>query len=70
MTRIEFVIPVQSQVKLSVYDITGRQVAVIVNQEMASGSYTFDFIGRDLSSGVYFYRLEAGEFRDVKRTLC
>jgi glycosidase len=47
------------RVNLSVYDVLGREVAVLVNEEKAPGTYTVQFDGRPLSSGVYFYRLTA-----------
>jgi hypothetical protein len=52
---------------LKVYDLLGREVAVLVNDQMQPGNYTVTFDASRLSSGVYFYRLEAGNFSDVKR---
>lgn len=68
-TKIEFAIPSQTLVRLSVYDITGRQVALLVNEIKQAGNYLMEFSGENLSSGVYFYKMEAGEFRQVKRML-
>lgn len=68
-TAIKFSIPVKLTVKLRVYDITGREVATLVNKELTSGAYEFLFDGSQLSSGVYFYKLEAGEFIDTKKMI-
>jgi len=67
VTKINFAIPKQSQVLLKVYDILGREVAVLVNDVKTPGYYSVDFDGTNLSSGVYFYRIEAGSFKDVKK---
>ena len=56
-------------VRLSVYDILGREMAVLVNERKAPGSYEVTFDGSGLSSGVYFYRLQMGEFVATKRLL-
>jgi hypothetical protein len=49
-----------SQVRLTVYDVLGRQVAVLVNGVQAPGSYTVRFDATGLASGIYVYRLQAG----------
>ncbi len=54
-------------VSLKVYDITGKEVAVLVNQEMSAGVYNVDFDASNLSSGTYFYSMETAGFRDVKK---
>ena len=54
-------------VKLVVYDMLGREVAVLVNDQQSAGRYSIPFEGDDLSAGLYFYRLEAGNFRSVKK---
>ena len=56
-------------VKLSVYDLLGREVSVLVNEQKAPGSYSVTFDGTGLSSGVYVYRLTAGDFVATKRLL-
>jgi len=61
-TKIEISIPKSSAVKLIVYDILGRIITTLVNEKLNAGSYKVDFDGSDLSSGVYFYKLEAGSF--------
>jgi hypothetical protein len=67
VTKIQFSIPKQGFVKLRVFDIAGREIRQVVNSELAAGSYTVDFNGISLASGVYFYRLEAEEFTQTKK---
>jgi len=57
-TKISFQLPETGNVSLKVYDLTGRQVAVLADSQMAAGTYTATFDASRLSSGVYFYRLE------------
>ncbi len=45
----------------------GRVVSVLVNEELKAGNYSFNFNGEKLSSGIYFYKLEAGNFSETKR---
>jgi len=68
-TNINFSIPVSGKVKLSVFDVSGREVAVLVNKDLAAGTYKADFNASMLSSGVYFYRINAGDFTDVKKMM-
>lgn len=69
-TKISFNIPKASNVIMQVYDITGRMVASLIdNKFYQSGYYTVDMNGASLSSGAYFYRLQAGEFVETKKML-
>ncbi len=68
-TGIRFQVPGVSDVKLTVYDILGREVAVLVNERKAVGTYEVKFDGTGLASGAYFYRLTAGSFVQTKRLL-
>jgi len=54
---------------MTVYDITGREVAVLVNEYKNPGIYSVDFNASSLSSGVYFYKMESGSFTDTKKML-
>jgi len=58
-TTIKFDLPASSQVKLSVYDISGRQISILANGILNSGTHSVEFNGAKLASGVYFYQLEA-----------
>lgn len=69
-TKIDFTLPVDSQVSLNVYDITGKLVAVLIDSEMQAGFHTVDFNASALSSGVYFYAIKTGDFsKTVKMIL-
>ena len=58
-TKINFNLPVSGNVTLKIYDMVGREVSQLVNSFVAAGSYSFNFDGSNLSSGIYFYKLEA-----------
>ncbi len=66
-TVIGYSIASASHVSLKVFDLLGREIAVLVNTQMAPGSHTAQFDASRLSSGVYFYKLDVGSFSDVKR---
>lgn len=56
-------------VRLVVYDVLGNEVATLVNEEKSAGSYQIEFDASDISSGIYFYRLSAGLYTDVKKMI-
>ena len=60
VTRIKFLVPSSSQVRLTVYDLLGREVALLVNEVRQPGSYEVQFNASHLPSGFYIYRLQAG----------
>jgi len=66
-TNIRFSIPNAGLVSLVVFDITGREVATLINQNMNAGIYTADFDATQLASGIYFYTIKAGSFTDTKK---
>jgi hypothetical protein len=68
-TQITYSVPKNERVKLSVYNLLGSEVAVLVNRTMAAGSYTVPFSAQNLTSGVYFYKLEAGNTLLVKKMM-
>jgi len=68
-TSIKFDVPKSTVVKVSVFDITGREVDVLVNSQMDAGKYSYEWNASNYSSGVYFYRIETESFTDVKRML-
>jgi len=75
VTKIKFSIPsvtlrqAQSDIKVSlkVYDILGREIAALVNEERPAGEYEVDFDGSALTSGIYFYQLKAGEYSETRK---
>ena len=68
-TIINYVIPVSGFVNLTVYDIRGNEVSKLVNKGHNAGSYSVEFKGSNLPSGVYFYKLRVAEFVNVKRMI-
>jgi hypothetical protein len=66
-TKIEYSIPLQSQVELKVYNVVGQEVATLVNEVQKSGIHNVKFSASNFASGVYFYRLVAGNFVSVKK---
>jgi hypothetical protein len=54
---------------LKIYDILGKEITTLVNEIKTPGNYIIDFNGQYLSSGVYFYKMNSGDFSDVKRML-
>ena len=66
-TKINFAIPKQGFVTMKVYDVLGRVVRNLVNEVKDAGLYSVDFNASELSSGVYFYKMEVNGFSDVKR---
>ena len=69
VTNIQYFLPVQSHVRVTVYDMLGREIETLVNGMESPGYKSVRFDGSSLPSGVYFYRLEAGKFTDVRKLL-
>jgi hypothetical protein len=68
-THFQFSIPSVQFVSIKVYDVVGREVATLVNETMAPGSYTAQWNGESFPSGVYYYRLVTGSFNEVKKMI-
>ncbi|MDP2303938.1 MAG: T9SS type A sorting domain-containing protein [Ignavibacteria bacterium] len=66
-TVINYQLPVSGNVSLKVFDMLGREVATIVNEVQKAGTYDVSFNGKDLTSGVYFFRLQAGDFIKINK---
>ena len=66
-TTINFTIPGNELVTLKIFNILGSEVATLVNQNLAPGSYKFNFDAQNLASGVYLYELKAGNFTEIKK---
>lgn len=69
VTKINYSLPKNSLVKIIVYDITGKEVCTLVNKNQNAGNYAVDFDGSKLTSGVYFYKLIAGDFTATKKMM-
>jgi len=59
----------QANVKLMIYNALGKVIATLVNEKQNSGSFEVEFNGKDLPSGIYFYKLEAGDFVETKKMI-
>jgi hypothetical protein len=68
-TTISYALPQQSHVTLTVYNVLGQQVATLVNETQNAGFYDVKFDGAGLASGMYFYRLQAGNVVQTKKLL-
>lgn len=68
-TSIKYDVPKNTFVNLSVYDILGRLVTNLVNQDMTAGRYDVVWDAKNYASGTYIYKLEAGDFSDVKKMI-
>jgi hypothetical protein len=71
-TKIKFDIPADGKrqtadVKIIIYDITGKEISVLVNQQLLPGTYEVEWDASNYSSGIYFYKLEAADFNETKR---
>ncbi|MFQ5532059.1 MAG: T9SS type A sorting domain-containing protein, partial [Candidatus Nanoarchaeia archaeon] len=68
-TQIRYQIPSAVFVNLTVYNSLGQTVAKLVNEYQSEGRYSVEFDANDLPSGIYFYKIQAGPFSDVKKML-
>ena len=68
-TIIKYQIPGLSYVTIKVFDVLGNEVATLVNDEKPAGSYEVGFDGSNLTSGIYFYQLRAGDYTETKKMI-
>ena len=68
-TTIEYFLPKSSQVDLSIYNVLGQKIATLLNTRQSAGTQRIEFNASDLSSGVYFYKLQADDFVQVNKML-
>lgn len=68
-TIINYAIPAKSQVTLKVYNLLGKELFTLVNKEQNSGNHNVDFDASNISSGIYFYKLQAGNFVETKKMI-
>ncbi len=66
-TKITYSVPERAPVSIKVYDMTGQEVSTLVNEVKESGTYEITFSAKELSSGVYFYKMTSGNFSSVKK---
>ncbi len=68
-TNINFSIPKESFVNLKIFDVLGKEVAILVNERLNAGNYNYNFNANGLPSGIYFYRLTVGSFVSTKKMI-
>ena len=66
-TTIQYTIPQAGKVNLTLFDVSGRAVRVLVNSSKEAGTHAISFNTGNLTRGIYYYRLQADEFSDVKK---
>jgi hypothetical protein len=67
VTSIQYSVSSMQFVTLKVFDLLGREVAILVNEEKPAGEYEIDFDGSAFTSGIYFYQLKAGQYTETKK---
>jgi hypothetical protein len=67
MTKINFNIPVKTFAKIKIYDISGREIKILLNDCINPGFYSCTFDLSEFSSGIYFYCLQSGNFNETKK---
>ena len=67
VTSIKYVVGSFQFVSIKVFDLLGREVATLINEEKPAGEYEVEFNGNNLPSGIYFYRLKAGDYSETKK---
>ena len=68
-TTIEFDLPKNSEVTLNVFNILGQEVTTLVTQRLSAGSYSYDWDASNPASGVYLYRLQAGDYVETRKMI-
>ena len=68
-TKINFALPKDDKVEIEVYNTLGQRVEILLNQHMKAGYHEVEFNAQHLSSSIYYYRIKAGEFQNVKKMI-
>jgi hypothetical protein len=68
-TSIEFTLPKSEFVELKIFNVLGKEVATLVSKKLNQGNHTYQFDGKNLASGIYYYQLVAGDFKEVKKMI-
>jgi parallel beta-helix repeat protein len=66
-TQIRYALPIEAKVRLEVYDLTGRRISILVDEDQTAGYHDVRFDGSRMASGTYFYRLQAGSYSATKK---
>ncbi|MBI5476099.1 MAG: T9SS type A sorting domain-containing protein [Ignavibacteriales bacterium] len=68
-TKIQFSIPKRIYVKLNIYNVLGQEIVMLVDNELSASTYSVDFDATELPNGIYFYKIQAGEFVQTKKMI-
>jgi len=68
-TTIQFSLPKREEVRLTVYNLVGEVVEILIDQELESGFHTINFNADNLASGIYIYSLQVSQFKDSKKMI-
>ena len=68
-TKIKFLMPKSEKVKIEIFNLLGQKIETLLNKQMPAGSHEVGFTAKELPSGVYLYRLEAGQYQEVKKMI-
>ena len=69
ITKIQFTLPKESHAVLTIHNIMGQEIAVLVDKRLQAGTYIYNLKASDLPSGTYFYRLQTGTFKQTKKLI-
>ena len=69
LTSIRYGLPKTSNVKIEIYNIIGKSIKILIERQMPAGFHQVEFDARNLPSGIYFCRIEAGAYRQVKKMI-
>jgi hypothetical protein len=67
ITMINYQLPIKSDVDLSIYNLLGQKVATLVDKRQSTGNYSMEWNASDFASGVYYYRLRAENFNQIRK---
>jgi hypothetical protein len=68
-TKISYSIPEASVVSLKIYDLLGKEISTLINEVKSAGNYEVNFDAEQLTSGIYFYKIEAGNYIEAKKMI-
>ncbi len=68
-TKIKYELPKPEKVKIEIFNLLGQKIETLFNKPMPAGSHEVEFTARDLPSGIYLYRIEAGQFQEIKKMI-
>jgi hypothetical protein len=68
-TSISFELPIAQYTTLKIFDLVGREIAMLVSEKLLAGKHSYQWSANNLSSGVYFYRLQSGNYNETKKLL-